>query len=328
MPRRATASRVIGMWTRAMLDEVAPSWRTSPSVLPRDLVDAAALRGTDPYIAHEDMVRLWSHFTDDHADPLFGFHFAERHAEHGVGIYAAAAAHAPDFGTGARACIKLQRLIDTHSNISLVQLPDGVALRQVPPEGIARWPVHLAFSLAGGVLYLSRRFATAPITPRLATFQHPADGRDASKWLDCQVTYGQPWNAFVFDQSTMDVPFRHADATHFAAIVAAATKTLDEVAPARDFADDVRVVLRTRRGQRTSVASLAKAMKLSERTLQRRLSEAGATFRQLVDEVRVEALAEQALTPKKGRATADALGFAAPSSVRRLRKRWKKPRTL
>lgn len=306
-----------------MLDELAPAWRTS---LPVDLVDAAAVRSADPYIAHEDMVALWSHFTDRHSDPLFGFHFAERHADRGVGIYAAAAAHAPDFGTGARACMQLQRLIDTHSNITLVAVPGGFALRHVPPAGIARWPVHLAFSLAGGTLHLARTFAAAPITPREAMFQHPFDGRDASNWLGCKVTYGQPWNALVFAAATMDVPFRHADATHFAAIVAAATRTLDELAPTGGFADEVRTVLRARRGQRISVATLARALKLSERTLQRRLAETGATFRQLVDEVRLEALTEQALKPgQKGRATADALGFADPSSVRRLRKRLKKP---
>jgi hypothetical protein len=88
------------------------------------LTDVAALRGTDPYIAHEDMVAVWSHFTDRHRDPIFGMHFAERHAERGVGMYAHAAAHAPDFGTGARACIQLQRLIDTHAQFTLSEV-DG-----------------------------------------------------------------------------------------------------------------------------------------------------------------------------------------------------------
>jgi hypothetical protein len=54
--RRVTASRVIGMWTRAMLDEVDPDWRTT---LPAELCDPTALRGTEPYIAHEDMTALW-----------------------------------------------------------------------------------------------------------------------------------------------------------------------------------------------------------------------------------------------------------------------------
>jgi AraC-like DNA-binding protein len=325
MPR-PTPSRVIGMWTRAMLDELAPSWRTQlPSSLA--LTDVAALRGTEPYIAHEDMVTLWSHFADDHADPIFGLHFAERHADGGVGMFAHAAAHAPDFGTAARACIQLQRLIDTHAHFTLTAVDGGIAIRHIPPPGIARWPAHLAQSLAGGVVHLARTFAATRIEPRAAMFQHAAPTaagtRAAAKWLGCDVTYEQPWNALVFDQATLDVPFRHADATQFAAIVAAASRTLADVAPPGSFLDEARAALRAQRGERPSVARLARALGLSERTLQRRLGEAGATFRQLVDEVRVEALADEQLKPQKSRATADALGFADPSSVRRLRKRWR-----
>src|SRR5687767_10222116 len=115
--RPATASRVIGLWTRAMLDELAPGWRTALDV---PLRDPEALLGTHPYIAHEDMVALWSRYTDGHADPLFGVHFAVRHAGRAVGMYAHAAAHAPDFEAGARACLQLQRLIDTETTMTLV----------------------------------------------------------------------------------------------------------------------------------------------------------------------------------------------------------------
>ena len=104
---------------------------------------------------------------------------------------------------------------------------------------------------------------------------------------------------------------------------AAATRTLDEVAPVRTLLDDARATLRRHLGRR-SLAQLASELKISERTLQRRLGEAGVTFRQIVDEVRVEMLAQH-VVPQKGRVTASALGFSDPSSVRRLRKRWKKP---
>jgi len=311
-----------------MLDELAPRWRTS---LPIELTDGPALRGDDPYIAHEDMVALWSHFTDRHADQLYGIHFAERHADRGVGMYAHAASHAPDFGTGARACLQLQRLIDTHSNITMVQVPEGFAIRQTPPDGIPRWPRHLAESLAGGTLHLARTFTGTHLTPLHAHCQHPRPSaptvRALAAWLGCPVSFDAPWNALVFDQATLDLPFRHSDATTFAAIVSAATRTLDAVAPPSHFVDEVRAALRTRRGQRVSLGTLARALGLSDRTLQRRLGESGVTFRQLADEVRVEALADETLTPKKGRATADAIGFADPSSVRRLRKRWRKPKS-
>lgn len=311
-------SRVIALWTRAMLDETAPDWRRALDV---ELEDPAALHSDVPYIAHDDMVALWSRFTDAHVDPLFGVHFAERNADRSVGMFAYAAAHAPDFGTAARACIQLQRLIDTHGGMSLVEDDDGIAIRHVP---LARWPPHLALSLAAGCVHLGRTFTGVHLVPRAAHFQHAVDGRDPSPWFGCPVHHDQPWNALVFDRATVALPFRHAEPTHFAAIVAAAARTLDAVAPPSSILDEARAVLRARKGRRVSIASLARELGVSERTLQRRLGEAGATFRRLVDEVRVELLAEEALKAQKGRATADAIGFADASSVRRLRKRWQK----
>jgi AraC-like DNA-binding protein len=312
------------MWTRTMLDELAPAWRKS---LPDGLHDPAALTGTDPYIAHEDMIALWSRYTDEHADPLFGVHFAERHAEGAVGMYSHAAAHAPDFGAAARACIQLQRMIDTHGTMAMVSIDGGVSIRHVPPAGIDRWPAHLAESLAAGCVHLGRMFSGRRITPREACFQHAAfSGRDASAWFGCPVRYEQPWNALLFDEATFAIPFRHADATHFTAMIAAVSRILDEVAPNVSIVDDARAVLRARQGQKTSLATLARQLKVSERSLQRRLAEAGVTFRQLADEVRLSTLAEQASKPQKGRVTAEALGYSDPSSIRRLRKRARRPR--
>ncbi len=306
-----------------MLDEVDPDWRTT---LPVDLCDPVALRGTAPYIAHEDMTALWSRYTERHADPLFGIHFAEHHAERAVGMYSYAAAHAPDFGTAARACIQLQRLIDTHGTMTMATVDDGVSIRHVPPAGIERWPAHLAESLAAGCIHLGRMFSGRHITPREVCFQHSFDGRDVSSWFGGPVRYDEPWNALVFDDATLQIPFRHADATQFAAIVAAASRTLDEVAPAANIVDEARARLRARQGQKTSLATLARLLKVSERSLQRRLAEAGVTFRQLADEVRMSTLAEQASKPQKGRLTAEALGYADPSSIRRLRKRARRSR--
>jgi AraC-like DNA-binding protein len=172
------------------------------------------------------------------------------------------------------------------------------------------------------MVHLARKFSGAEVGPRAASFQH-APGGDIGGWLRCPVDYEQAWNAAVFDRATLELPFRHADPTQFAAIVAAASRALETVAPST-FLDAARAALRGLRGKRVSVPALAAALGVSERTLQRRLAEAGATFRQLADEVRVEWLAEHGGTGEKRAVTAGALGFADPSSVRRLRRRWKR----
>ncbi|HEY4176005.1 MAG TPA: AraC family transcriptional regulator ligand-binding domain-containing protein [Kofleriaceae bacterium] len=304
-----------------MLDEVAPTWRDS---LPVELVEPDVLRSAEPYIAHEDMIALWTHYTDRHDDPLFGVHYAERHASGAVGMYAYAAAHAPDFGTAAQTCIKLQRMIDTHGGMEMTTEGDRAVIQHIPPT--ARWPRHLAESLSAGCIHLGRHFTDVHIAPLEAQFQHSDAGSAVSRWFDCPVKYDQPRNALVFDAATLALPFRHADPTQFAAIVAAASRTLEQVAPPADFLDEVRAAIRSRKGERTSLAQIARQIRMSERTLQRRLAEAGSTFRELLDEVRVKLMSEEEQTPQKRHATAAALGFADPSSLRRLRRRWRRSR--
>jgi AraC-like DNA-binding protein len=60
-----------------------------------------------------------------------------------------------------------------------------------------------------------------------------------------------------------------------------------EQEPTRTVADDVRTILgRRMHGERPTVEKIADEMRMSPRTLQRRLEAAGTTYQELLDEVR------------------------------------------
>jgi len=99
--------------------------------------------------------------------------------------------------------------------------------------------------------------------------------------------------------------------------------------PAGDSVSErVRPLLVGESGMHRSVGDVAKALRLSPRTLQRRLLQEGTSFRQLFDEAqRLLALElEHAGVPAKE--IAYRLGFEDPSALSRARRRWRRLRAV
>jgi AraC-like DNA-binding protein len=93
----------------------------------------------------------------------------------------------------------------------------------------------------------------------------------------------------IFRESDLDRPF----VTHNAEMLAVLGPQLDAELRANDsnqtISDHVKTALkRVLAGQRPSIQGVARALGLSSRTLQRRLTESGATFQRVLEEARRE----------------------------------------
>jgi len=319
-----SSSRVLALPTRAVLDEIEPGWRDEPSRLDRfDLIAPDALSGPATLIPHEDMVAVWR-ATADHPDPWFGLHFAERNAERSIGLLAYAGAHAETIGDAIRALVELQRLADTNNRVSLDDDAGRPVLTHCPPHGIGAWPAHLAEAVVAIAIQLIRTYVADDVAAESIRFQHDDRGVDVSPWFGCPVHYRAPANAIVFDPGLLVRPIRTADHTLFASIVAAGKRQLADLPTEDNIVDEARRVLRDRLGGRVTLDELAHALHTSPRTLQRRLSDAGVTFRRLLDDTRLEVL-EQLDPTQKATATAGEVGYVDPGSVRRLKRRTRDP---
>jgi len=165
----------------------------------------------------------------------------------------------------------------------------------------------------------------APVSLAAVRFQHPHPGRteEHRRLLGCAPTFGHPdHSAVLVSAAVWSGRTAHADPE-----VARMQEAMLEQARARLRESEVEA--RVRRaviehlGDGVTLAGVARALAMSERSLQRRLSAAGSSFREVVDDARrgeVTRLLET--TDASIEAIALQAGFSDASSLHRAFSRW------
>jgi AraC-like DNA-binding protein len=152
-----------------------------------------------------------------------------------------------------------------------------------------------------------------------------ADASAYEATLGYPVRSGADWSGFAVSASTWSLPFRRRDPVLQAVLEQHAAEVLARIPARRDVVDDVRRVLARRvSGGDTRLASVARELGASTRTLQRRLAEAGAAFQAVLDECRLAA-AERHLQDASLSIAEIAwlVGYSEPSAFDRAFRRWR-----
>jgi AraC-like DNA-binding protein len=140
------------------------------------------------------------------------------------------------------------------------------------------------------IVAIGRRGTGGPLTPlRLELMRAPAHREILEEHFGCRVHFRAEHNALIFRKSDLDRPF----VTHNAELLALLAPQLEaELANQRlrqNIRDQVKQTLKhLLAGQRPAIQQVARELNLSARTLQRRLTEAGVTFQQVLEEARRE----------------------------------------
>ena len=140
------------------------------------------------------------------------------------------------------------------------------------------------------ILCVGRRGTDGEITPLRLELTRPVKHRALlERHFGCRVRFKADRNALVFRSSDLDRPF----VTHNEELVTMIGTQLDSEMKARNtsngISEQVKQMLRQLlAGKRPTLQDVAQELGLSARTLQRRLTDAGFTFQQLVGETRRE----------------------------------------
>ena len=150
-------------------------------------------------------------------------------------------------------------------------------------------------------------------------------GRDLAELFGLKMLFGQPENRFVFDAAWLDSKPKLGDRITHAAVTTLCDSLLTEMQQSVGAVGKVRRALFANLMRPLKLEEVAQQLDVSGRTLRRRLEDEGASFRQVVDDLRrdvaIKYLRDTALTVED---VADALGFSEPASFRHAFRRWTK----
>jgi len=151
-------------------------------------------------------------------------------------------------------------------------------------------PTVLVDTCFAWIMAIARRGTGRPIRPKRVEFQRAPVHREMFEaHFGCPVRFKTPRNALVFSKTDMDGPFLTYNAELLAVVAPQLEAELRQQLAEKNFGEQVKGVLkRLLAGQRPGIREVARELRVSSRTLQRRLAREGATFQQLMEDARRE----------------------------------------
>ncbi|MBJ8344154.1 AraC family transcriptional regulator [Antrihabitans sp. YC2-6] len=192
------------------------------------------------------------------------------------------------------------------------------------PEDVRQFLLERDASAMHSVMRDLRGGVALPLQRMDFRFPEPPDSAVFLQGFGVIPRFGQPANIFTFPTAEMNQPLPQANSTTWAMCQAQCRDLIERRRSRTGIAHDVRDKLIRLGGAPAGIDEVAAELNLSTRTLRRRLTDAGTSYRDLLDEVR-EMLAEEMLstTPMSVSDIAVSLGYAEASTFIYAFKRWK-----
>lgn len=147
--------------------------------------------------------------------------------------------------------------------------------------------VDLCFAWVVGI---ARRGTGGLINPKRLELREATGNRQMYEaHFGCPAKFGTRGNTIVFARADLDRPFLTHNADLFAMVAPQLEAELAQAVASKAIGEQVKGILkRLLAGQRPGIEDVARELRVSSRTLQRRLAEDGATFQRLMQEARRE----------------------------------------
>jgi AraC-like DNA-binding protein len=182
------------------------------------------------------------------------------------------------------------------------------------------------FVIAIAILRARRLTGKPDLAPVEVSFMHPRpeSTKRHEELFRCPVHFGAEVTHWVLSERHLEVPIASAEPALGALLERQAAQMLERLPRGDDVASRVTALLGGAASLRTASADrIARRLGMSVRTLSRKLSDEGTSFRLLIDTAREHAARrELAQTKRSLTEIAERLGFANPQSFHRAFKRW------
>jgi AraC-like DNA-binding protein len=282
------ARRVTGSYLQPLLEAAA-----ARNVTPGDLARAAGLPAgaLDPLpdsLACDDYVRLLAVGAELAQDPHFGLHVGERVKLGTYSVYGLILLSCRDFGQAIEQTLRYEQLAHDLGR-SVIHASEPLAHY----EWVSHYPGasrHLVESVFAGIRVFSTWLAGMELPGALLEFRHAreADGAEYERIFGVLPTFEGGRDAASFPAMLLSWPVPNADVGLYPILQQHAEQLLRQ----RHKEDQGIVaqvnaaIIRNLAHDKVRLSSIADELKLSPRTMQRKLAEAGASFQQVLDQAR------------------------------------------
>jgi AraC-like DNA-binding protein len=185
-------------------------------------------------------------------------------------------------------------------------------------------PMLVGITLAF-LLELGRRGTGQPLTARFVEFSHSmGDIQTLEAYFGCRIKIGAKYNRLTLHRSDLDRLFVSYNEELLEILTPVLDQTLDEQQQSLSITEMVKWIMkRSLTGGRPDIQAVAKELSMSDRTLQRRLTDENTSFKQLLTQARheqaIEYLADPSLEIKE---VAFLIGYEDQNSFYRAFRLW------
>ncbi|AFY96989.1 AraC family transcriptional regulator ligand-binding domain-containing protein [Chamaesiphon minutus] len=251
----------------------------------------AILHRSDERISHQQLCVLWQTILDRTGEEAIGLRLAAYAQPTTYDVVNYVLECSPNLG---EALARLSRYIRLVHEASVVRLETDGAVTRIthafvgvsPPLPAATYQWVMA-NLFGGI----RRMTGSAFVPLRVGFQQaqPANPAAFDRFFQTRVQFLQPVNELCLDSRLLQQPLLLSNDGLVTVLDRYATESIAKLPQANSLVNQVQREIQLHlQSDDPKLDTIAQALQLSSRTLQRKLKEAGTSYQVLLDEVRRE----------------------------------------
>ena len=294
------------------------------AVLRRSNLPLAVASG-ESLISTMQMFAVWEAIRELSNDPTVGWKFMSKVETDQYHPTLLAALHARTYRDSIERLARYKRICSAEEFRITPKGDEVVVEVGWPFGGDEEPPALLIDAVFALVTELGRRGTKMKLNPKRIELTRPADPKNGcEEYFGCAIKYRASRNALIFRAADVDLPFATHNDELLEMLAPQFEKKLKEGRAKESVLGQVKWVLkRLLAGSRPDLFDVAKELGMSERTLQRRITDEGTTFREILNDTRHE-LVRQYLrnTAVEINEAAFLLGYEDPNSFYRAFRGW------
>ncbi|MGJ5820429.1 AraC family transcriptional regulator [Paludibaculum fermentans] len=259
------------------------------AVLRQAGLPSGLLEHPKPSVSTEEFFAFWQAIGAVSQDPAIGLRIGTEQRIERYDPIAIAALYAPNFAEALQRMARYKQLT-CPEEIRIVTDARETSVQFLWLLATAAEPSLLVDLCFAWVVTIGSRGTGAQLSPARLRLARARDGQThLEQYFNCPIEYEAGENAIFFHNEDLARPFLTHNAELFSMIAPQLEQELNQRDAEISFLERVRTTLKQQlAGQRPTVHILARALNMSVRSLQRRLTTDGSSFQQVLEDARRE----------------------------------------